>query len=150
MSIDIEICAEIPESPDNVWRAIEDVETHTVWMVDAQAITFVGEQRRGVGTEFECLTTVGPLRTRDRMLITEWAPRAAMGIQHRGSVSGAGRFTLTPTRHGTEFCWTEQLSFPWWLGGPLGERVGRPVLTRIWRRNLERLRAHVLRVAASP
>jgi uncharacterized protein YndB with AHSA1/START domain len=150
MTIAIEVCIEIPVAPDSVWRAIENIETHTVWMADAEAITFVGDQRQGVGTEFECLTVVGPLRTSDRMRITEWAPPAVMGIEHHGAVSGTGRFTLTSTPRGTEFCWNEQLTFSWWLGGLVGERVGKPVLTRIWRRNLARLRAHVLRVVTSP
>ena len=145
MSISIDLCTEIPATPDVVWAVIEHVETHTTWMADAEEITFVGPQRQGVGTEFDCLTVFGPLRTRDRMRVTEWEPGAVMGIEHHGAVSGTGRFTLAPSPRGTQFCWREELTFPWWLGGPVGERAGRPVLTHVWRRNLERLRQHVLR-----
>lgn len=145
MTIAINLCTEIPAAPSIVWAAIEHVETHTAWMADAESITFVGSQRQGVGTEFDCLTVVGPLHTRDRMRVTEWEPGAVMGIEHRGAVSGTGRFTLTPSPRGTEFCWRERLTFPWWMGGPLGERAGKPVLMHVWRRNLDRLRDHVVR-----
>lgn len=144
MSVRITVETEIPASPAAVWAAIEDLGTHTEWMADAERITFVTEQRAGVGTQLDCLTVVGPLRTTDRMTVTEWEPGAVMGIEHHGTVTGSGRFTLVPSTVGTRFRWSEELTFPWWLGGGLGEVVGRPVLTRVWRRNLARLHDHVL------
>lgn len=143
----IELCTEIPAAPQAVWNAIEDPASHTAWMADAAEIRFVSDQRRGVGTEFDCLTVVGPLRTTDRMTVTEWEPPVAMGIAHRGAVHGQGRFTLAPAPRGTRFCWSEDLRFPWWLGGRVGEIGARPVLRRVWRRNLERLRRYVVAVS---
>ena len=138
----IHLCTTIGASVERVWRTVEDISTHTDWMADAESITFVSEQRSGVGTEFDCLTRVGPLSTVDRMRITEWEPEAVMGIEHRGLVTGSGRFTLRASGAGlTEFCWDEDLHFPIWMGGAIGERAGRPVLMRIWRANLARLRA---------
>jgi uncharacterized protein YndB with AHSA1/START domain len=148
LTVRIAIETEIPATPAQVWAAVEDLSTHTEWMADAETITFVTDQRSGVGTEFDCLTVVGPLRTTDRMRVTEWEPEAVMGIEHRGAVTGTGRFTLTAVPGGTRFAWAEKLRFPWWLGGPVGEVFGKPVLTLVWRRNLDRLRAHVLRTLA--
>ena len=144
MSVRIAVATGIPATPDVVWAAIEDLGSHTAWMADAERITFVTDQRAGVGTAFDCLTVVGPLRTTDRMTVTEWEPGAVMGIRHAGSVTGTGRFTLEPSPRGTRFRWSEELTFPWWLGGPVGEVAGKPVLTAVWRRNLDRLRAYVV------
>ena len=71
------------------------------------------------------------------MAITEWKPRRSMGVSHIGrrlgyrsvhgcAGDGAGR---------TRFGWDERLTFPWFLGGPVGAAVAAPILKRIWRRN---------------
>jgi len=132
-----------------VWAELADLASHVEWMADAATITFVGAQRRGPGTRFDCLTRVGPLRTTDRMVVVEWVEGATIGVRHVGLVTGEGRFTLTPlgaasTRTPrTEVRWTEDLRFPWWLAGRLGAAAGRPVLRRLWRRNLANLKARV-------
>jgi len=136
-----DLCVDIARPPAEVWAAIERVETHVDWMSDAEKITFRTEQHAGVGTEFECLTKVGPFHTTDVMTVTEWEPGAVMGIDHRGVVTGTGRFTLTATDTGTRFCWREQLQFPWWMGGTAGGSLAKPALRHVWRGNLERLRA---------
>lgn len=125
-----------------VWAAIEPVERHVDWMADATAIHFHGEQTRGVGTRFTCDTKVGPVRLQDEMEVTEWEPQQSMGVRHQGVVTGTGKFTLQRSvGGGTLFAWEEELEFPWWLGGRLGERIGGPlVLKRIWRRNLQNLK----------
>ena len=79
------------------------------------------------GTAFDCLTKIGPLRLNDAMVITEWAEQEAIGVRHTGLVTGEGRFTLTPAgTDRTEFCWTEELQFPWWMGGPAGRHRRGP------------------------
>jgi Polyketide cyclase / dehydrase and lipid transport len=144
--ITILVCTTIAAPLDAVWRAIERIETHTEWMQDAVTITFESEQHEGVGTAFACLTRVGPLSTTDRFVVTAWEPPTLMAIEHRGAVKGDADFRLRAvdaTR--TEFCWEERLRFPWWLAGPLGEQVGRPVLRHIWQGNVDRLKAAVER-----
>jgi hypothetical protein len=76
------------------------------------------------------------------MEITEWDAERAMGVRHVGLVTGVGRFTLESAGDGrTHFVWEETLTFPWWMGGPLGGIVGGWILTRVWRRNLRALAA---------
>src|SRR5687767_12040290 len=125
-----------------VWAIVEPIERHVDWMHDAVAIRFSAEQRTGVGTTFDCDTKVGPLRLVDRMEITEWEPPTVMGVRHRGVVTGTGRFTLAAIDldRRTRFTWSEDLRFPWWLGGRAGELLGGKVVMRaIWRRNLRAL-----------
>ena len=139
----------IDAPPADVWAIVEPVERHVDWMADAVAIRFDGDQRRGVGTRFECDTKVGPVRLTDHMEITEWEPGRAMGVRHTGVVTGTGRFTLEPAvQGGTLFAWEEDLRVPWYLGGPAGEAVGgRGVLRQVWRRNLATLK-HLIESAA--
>ena len=142
MRIRVGITIDAP--PDDTWRIVEPIEHHVDWMADADTIRFTGKQTRGVGTTFDCLTRVGPLRLTDRMTITEWEPGRMMGIEHRGVVTGRGRFVLRRRLGGrTRFTWNERLTFPWWLGGKVGGTLAKPVLRAIWRRNLRRLKAIV-------
>jgi hypothetical protein len=139
----IAVDVELDAPPSIVWRVVEPVERHVDWMADAVAIRFEGDQTRGVGTRFLCDTKVGPITLTDHMEITRWEPEVAMGVRHTGVVTGTGEFTLDPVDLGrrTRFTWTEQLRFPWYLGGRLGELVGgRLVMRAIWRRNLRALR----------
>ena len=127
--------------PQRTWRTVEPIERHVEWMADAESITFTSPLTRGVGTTFDCVTKVGPIRMTDRMTVTEWEPEHAIGIQHRGIVTGTGRFTLRRRPGGrTRFSWNERLTFPWWMGGPVGALAAKPVLRAIWRRNLHRLK----------
>jgi hypothetical protein len=144
----IEVATTIEASPDEVWAAVEDIGSHVEWMADAEAIRFTTDQTSGVGTRFECDTKIGPLRLTDHMVITAWEPGRSMGVRHTGLVTGEGRFTLTATPDGrTTFAWQEELRFPWWMGGAVGGTAGAPVLRRVWRGNLRRLKAEVERVS---
>jgi len=135
----------IDAPPAEVWAVVEPIDRHVEWMADADAIRFEGLQRRGVGTRIAVDTRFGPLRLTDRMYVTEWIDGAVIGVDHVGRVSGSGRFTLEPSVDGgTLFAWEEELHFPWFLGGRLGELVGSSVVLRpLWRRNLQRLKTLV-------
>jgi carbon monoxide dehydrogenase subunit G len=144
----IRVQTTIEAPPEAVWRRLADIADHVSWMADAAAIRFTGDRRAGVGTSFECETRVGPLRTLDVMEVTEWRDGEAMGVRHRGLVTGTGRFLLEPAGAGrTRLVWAEHLRFPWWLGGPVGGLLARPVLRAVWRGNLRRFAA---RVTAAP
>jgi hypothetical protein len=137
----IRVSIDLQATPKRVWEVVEPVERHIDWMADAVAIRFIGEQTRDVGTSFFCDTKVGPIKLVDKMEITEWIPQQVMGVRHVGVVTGTGKFTLTPHLGGTTFTWAEELNFPWWLGGKLGELVGaKLVMGFIWKRNLRELK----------
>lgn len=131
-------------SPAEVWADVRNIESHVTWMQDAVVIRFLTENREGAGTRFECDTKIGPFSITDIMEVTSWEDERRMGVRHVGLVEGIGEFTLAEAGPGrTEFRWEEDLSFPWFLGGPLGAFVARPVLRRVWRGNLKRLTARL-------
>ncbi|WP_420637647.1 SRPBCC family protein [Candidatus Poriferisocius sp.] len=137
----IRVSTTIEAPVDEVWEYVRHIERHTEWMADAESISFRGDQTEGVGTDFECLTKIGPVRLNDVMVVTEWVEQEVIGVRHTGLVTGQGRFTLTPAgTDRTEFCWTEELQFPWWMGGRLGDAIGARLLEWVWRRNLATLR----------
>jgi hypothetical protein len=126
-------------SPAVTWAALADIASHVDWMRDADEITFVTEQRAGVGTAFDCRTRVGPFRLLDRMVVTRWDEGKAIGVRHDGLVHGEGVFELRPSGNGSEILWTERLAFPARLGGAITTWLARPVLRAIWKGNLRRL-----------
>ena len=138
----LRVAIDIAASPRKVWSQLEDVASHVEWMDDAVAIRFTSSQRRGVGTTFVCDTKVGPLSLADQMEVTEWQPGKAMAIRHVGLVTGQGRFELRRRRAGraTRMVWSEKLQFPWWMAGPIGGVFAKPILRRIWRRDLDNLK----------
>jgi hypothetical protein len=140
--VSIRVSINIAAPVQKVWDIVEPIERHIDWMADAVAIRFQTEQTRGTGTTFFCDTKVGPIKLVDVMTITAWEPGKVMGVTHTGVVTGTGEFTLEAidASH-TRFTWTEKLTFPWWLGGPLGALVGGQIVMKaIWRRNLRELK----------
>ncbi len=141
---EVTVITEIERPLPDVWAYLRDISSHVEWMADATEIRFITEQTEGTGTAFECDTKVGPIRLTDVMTITSWEDEKEMGVRHEGIVTGTGEFQLTPLPDDrTRFSWREDLSFPIWLGGPVGEVVAKPILTAIWKRNLKRLKAHL-------
>ena len=133
----------VPAPPEAVWQDLRRIGSHVEWMSDAASIRFLTEATEGVGVRFECDTVVGPLRLIDRMEVTDWRDAQAMGIRHTGVVSGVGQFRLSAcdgpgAAVHTLFEWAETLRFRWWMGGPVGAFLVRPVLRAVWTRNLAR------------
>ena len=116
-------------------------------LADGSTIT-VGELAESLGRSPSATSRLVDGLAKRRLVETLRVPARAMGVRHDGLVTGTGRFTLQPLDDDrrTRFTWQEELTFPWWLGGPVGERIGgRAVMRRIWRGNLQRLRTLVER-----
>ena len=126
-----------------VWREAADLASHVEWMADAESIEFQTDQRTDVGTTMQVKTVVGPFRLMDVMEVTEWEEGRLIAVRHTGLVTGEGVFTLTPISSGTRFAWSEELTFPWYLGGGVTAFFARPVLGWIWRRNLRGLKQRI-------
>ena len=139
--VHIQLAIEINAPVEHVWQNISDIKTHVNWMMDASEINITSDHVKGLGVTFDCETHVGPLRTTDRMEITEWIPNQIMAISHNGLVEGKGKFRLEEIPDSkTLFKWDENLSFPIFLGGEITGYFAKPVLKRIWRKNLRKLK----------
>lgn len=84
-------------------------------------------------------TVVGPFRTLDEMEVVGWNEGRSIEVVHTGLVTGRGTLTAAEVEGGTMVSWDEELIFPWWLGGRFTAWLARPVLSSVWRGNLERL-----------
>ncbi len=135
----VTVSVDLPVDRETVWNDVAQLETHVDWMADAESIEFQTEHRTGNGVVMRVLTKVGPIRTADIIRVVSWDPPHSIGVIHEGLVTGRGEFRLDTIDDGTRFTWEEQLRLPWFLGGPLGSVVARPILAWVWRRNLRRL-----------
>ena len=135
----VEVTARFACPREVVWTELAQIERHVRWMSDAVSIDFITPSRQGVGTSFRCKTKVGPFVTNDLMTITDWSDNTTIGVTHQGLVGGRGSFSLDGDGPSTTLTWREQLTFPWWAFGPLGAALARPVLTRLWTKNLRQL-----------
>ena len=139
----IQISSHINVSPEILWEELRHIDRHVNWMNDAVSITFTSPTTEGVGTQFSCLTKVGPLKTTDIMTITQWEEARTMGVEHVGLVKGAGTFQIALQCEGSTITWRESLTFPWWMLGPFGSLFASPILQLIWKKNLKNLKAIV-------
>jgi len=136
----IQISTLINVSPEILWEELRHINRHVNWMNDAVSITFTSPTTEGVGTQFSCLTKVGPLKTTDIMTITQWQENKTMGVEHVGLVKGTGTFHIEPHGEGSTITWKESLSFPLFFLGSLGALAATPLLTYIWKKNLTNLK----------
>lgn len=137
----------MPASAPRVWDLLADLDTHDQWMRDAESVEITTTQRRGLGVRMDVATKIGPFRTLDVMEVTGWEEGRSIEVRHEGVVSGQGILSVEPV--GDErsvVTWTEDLEFPWYLGGPITAWFARPVLRWVWRANLRGL----ARLVSSP
>ena len=109
----IEISTHINVSPEVLWEELRHIDRHVNWMHDAASITFLSSTTEGIGTQFNCLTKVGPFKTTDVMTITQWEEARIMGVEHVGLVKGTGTFQIATQSEGSTITWKESLTFPW-------------------------------------
>jgi Polyketide cyclase / dehydrase and lipid transport len=141
----IEIWDTMPGTAEVVWRLITDWEHQDDWMLEASDFVVTGTQREGVGVEAEATVSIGGIRTRDRVRVSGWDPPRRLEMEHGGWVQGLGVIRLTPVGHGAcRLDWREELQAPsLGLLGTVGLTAFRPLMRRIFRRDLRVLRGLV-------
>lgn len=140
---EIEVSRDLEVPVQVAWSALSDLASHPTWMKDAVALEFTTGVTSGVGTTMDVKTKVGPFQTTDVIEVTGWEEGSHIDVIHRGLVTGTGRLSVRPANTGSRIIWTEQLTFPWWVGGRITAMAARPILERIWAGNLSRFAEQV-------
>lgn len=127
----------MPAPPPVVWRLITDWENQGDWMLEASDFKVISEGREGLGVEAEATVTIGGISTRDKVTIVGWEPDHRLAIRHEGWVEGVGEIFLTPiNKDRTHVFWREELSPPVGMAGALGLSAFKPVMKRVFQRDL--------------
>jgi uncharacterized protein YndB with AHSA1/START domain len=133
----LEMAETLPGPPSVVWELITDWEHQGDWMLEASDFTVTSKKRKGVGVEAEATIRIAGITTRDVVRVVTWDPPRRIAIEHRGWVSGLGEMFLTPlTEDRTHIFWREQLRPPVGVLGAVGLTGFKPVMSRVFQRDL--------------
>lgn len=144
----LEMAATMPGPPEVVWELLTDWEHQGDWMLEASDFVVTSEGREGVGVEAEATIRIAGVTTRDRVRVSGWEPPRRLAIRHLGWVKGEGEIHLTPLGEDrTHLFWREELQPPLGVLGAAGMTAFKPVMGRIFRRDL-RVLAGLVRARA--
>jgi uncharacterized protein YndB with AHSA1/START domain len=131
----------IGRSTAAVWPYLVDWERLDRWMEEISDVRVTTSHREGVGVEASATVRIAGISTRDRIRVTRWEPPHVLEIAHLGWVRGRGLMELSPgADRRSRLLWTETLIPPWGAVGALGMRASLPLMRRVFRRDLVRLR----------
>jgi len=147
----LEMGATIAAPREVVWDLITEWERQGEWMLEASDFVVTSPHREGVGVEAKATIAIGGIKTRDRIRVSVWEPPQRLAIEHLGWVSGQGDIFLAPSGPGrTRFFWREELHPPLGLLGALGIAAFKPLMRRIFDRDVAVLRDLAVQAAGAP
>jgi uncharacterized protein YndB with AHSA1/START domain len=139
--VEITLSITIGRSTAAVWPYLVDWERLDRWMEEISDVRVSTLHREGIGVEAEATVRIAGISTRDRIRVTRWERPHVLEIAHLGWVRGRGLMELFPqAERSSRLRWTETLIPPWGAVGSLGMRASLPVMRRVFRRDLVRLR----------
>ena len=138
--IDIELHADIRAPAEIVWRLLVDWDNMGLWMLEATRLRVTTEHREGIGVEIEARVRIGGITTTDTVRVTHWEPPHVLSASHEGWVKGHAVMRCIPTAGGTRLEWTERLVPPLGPIGGIGIRLFKPLMTRVFVRDLTLLK----------
>ncbi|MBW3595466.1 MAG: SRPBCC family protein [Actinobacteria bacterium] len=146
----LEMAATVAAPPEVVWRLVTDWERQGDWMLEASDFVVTSPHREGVGVEAEATIRIGGIETRDRIRVSVWDPPRRLVIDHLGWVTGHGEIYLARSGPGrSRAFWREELHPPLGLLGALGLIAFKPLMRRIFERDIEVLRDLSARAAGA-
>ena len=139
----------LPCRREEAWRVLVDWERQAEWMLDADAVRVVSDQREGVGVRLAVRTRLfGIPAFTEPVEVTAWDPPGELRIRHGGPVAGEGAWLLEEVEGGTRFAWTECIALAVPLVGDLAAAAYAPVMRWLMGRAMRGLRTYV--VASGP
>jgi uncharacterized protein YndB with AHSA1/START domain len=133
----IESTLVLPAPPAAVWEHITDWENQDRWMLEASDFVVTSEKREGIGVEAEATISIAGIKTRDKVRVIGWDPGRRLAIEHLGWVSGVGEIYLTLVADDrAHVYWREELEPPLGMAGALGMSAVKPLMRRIFRKDL--------------
>jgi hypothetical protein len=136
----IDVAIEIAARPGEVWAWLVDWEHLDRWMLEASDFKVLGEQREGLGVRAEATVRIAGITTRDTVVVSRWEPPNWLEIRHGGWVAGSGLMHCRASGSGSYLWWRETLVPPWGPLGAAGLTVMKPVMARVFRRDLRVLK----------
>jgi uncharacterized protein YndB with AHSA1/START domain len=134
----IEMSETLPGPPEVVWELLTDWDHQGDWMLEASDFVVTSTQRRGIGVEAEATIKIGGIKTKDKVRVIGWEPGHRLAIRHLGWVGGMGEFFLTPFGENDTFLfWREELEPPLGLLGAAGLFAFKPLMRRVFQRDLK-------------
>ncbi|MGH2539589.1 MAG: SRPBCC family protein [Actinomycetota bacterium] len=135
----------LPVPIEEAWTALIDWERQADWMLDADGVTVVSDEREGVGVRLAVRTrVVGFAAFTEPMEVVAWDPPRRIDIRHGSLVTGTGTWTLEPVQGGTRFTWREEVRLAVPVVGELAAAAYRPVLVRSMGSSMRGLRRHLI------
>lgn len=133
----IELSQTLPGPPEVVWALITDWEHQDDWMLEASDFVVTSAHREGVGVEAEATIRIAGVTTRDKIRVVGWEPNRRLALEHTGRVSGKGEIHLTPLgKDRTHVFWREELQPPAGILGALGLSSFKPIMKKVFARDL--------------
>jgi carbon monoxide dehydrogenase subunit G len=137
----------LPTTPVQAWSVLVDWERQADWMLDADRVDVISEQREGVGVRLAVKTRLfGIPAFTEPMEVTVWEPPRRLQIAHGSVVEGGGVWELDEVNGGTRFRWSEDIALRVPLVGELAARAYRPVMRMLMARAQRSLRAHIIAI----
>ncbi len=135
----------LPVPLEEAWTVLMDWERQAAWMLDADSVEVVSDQRDGVGVRLEVRTRIfGIPAFTEPMEVVGWDPPRRLDIRHGSLVSGTGTWLLDPTEGGTRFTWREEIVLAVPVVGDLAATMYRPVMHALMGRAMQGLRRYLI------
>ena len=131
----------LPVPIEEAWTTLMDWERQADWMLDADSVTVVSDQREGAGVQLAVRTRLfGIAAFTEPMEVVGWDPPRRLDIRHGSLVVGSGAWILDPIAGGTRFTWREEVRLAVPVLGELAAAIYRPIMRGLMDRAMKGLR----------